>query len=161
VNGGNTTIIGTVNSANQPAGSLALDFQRSYIDEGTWFQYRGTYLPEPAVMAGTFDCPTASGSFLFKKVAVSAIMCSRPMVAELNNKELWSFATKAVVQDLRRNKPSLLHVYERMIDMRPIFGLMHRDDRWLLDETGQLEYSKLIHTFSYEQMTELCTLYAW
>ncbi|KAJ7846703.1 hypothetical protein B0H14DRAFT_2583962 [Mycena olivaceomarginata] len=142
-------IIGTVNSANQPAGSLALDFQRSYIDEGTWFQYRGTYLPERARIR------------LFKKVAVSAIMCSRPMVAELNNKELWSFATKAVVQDLRRNKPSLLHVYERMIDMRPIFGLMHRDDRWLLDETGQLEYSKLLHTFSYEQMTELCTLYAW
>ncbi|KAJ7321368.1 hypothetical protein DFH08DRAFT_818730 [Mycena albidolilacea] len=111
---GNTTIIGTVNAANRPAGSLAPDSQCSYIDEGTWFQYRGTYLPERAVIAGTLDCPTASGSFLFKK-------------------ELWSFAIKAVVQDLRRNKPSFLH----------------------------LEYSKLLHTFSYEQMTELCKLYAW
>jgi hypothetical protein len=153
---------GTLNSVDKPTGSFALRFERDFTSDGTWIQYNGSFFPERQVMTGTFEGSIACGGFLFKKVAVSAFMCARPMtVPVLNAKELWSFATTAVVNDLRRKKPNLSYLWERMTSMRRILGLMYDDDRNLLDDARQLEYSTLLKTFSYEQMTELYKLYAW
>jgi hypothetical protein len=112
-------------------------------------------------MTGTFERSIASGGFLFKKVPESSIMCARPMTPVLNAKELWSFATSAVVNDIRRKKPGLSYLYERMTSMRRTLGLMYDDNLDLLDEDEQFEYSTLLKTFSYEQMDELYKLYDW
>jgi hypothetical protein len=112
-------------------------------------------------MTGTFEQSIYSGGFLFKKVPESSIMCARPMTPVLNAKELWAFAISAVVNDIRRKKPGLSYLYERMISMRRTLGLMYDDNLDLLDEDEQLEYSTLLKTFSYEQMDELYKLYDW
>jgi hypothetical protein len=156
------TLTGTLNSANQPAGSFALTFQRIYADDGTWIDYTGTFQPERDIMTGTFERSIASGSFLFKKVSDSAIMCARPLVvSQLNAKELWSFALNAVVNDLRRKKPGLSYLCERMTGMGRILNLINRDNQDLLNDTEQAEYSKLLTTFSFEQMQELNKLNDW
>ncbi|KAJ7805438.1 hypothetical protein B0H14DRAFT_2611348, partial [Mycena olivaceomarginata] len=66
VNGGNTIIIGTVNSAiNLPEAShwisSAVILTRGLVP------VQGHYLPERAVMAGKFDCPHRQRILLFKK----------------------------------------------------------------------------------------------
>jgi hypothetical protein len=153
---------GTLNSADQPAGSFALTFQRIYADDGTWINYTGTFQPERDIMTGTFERAIASGSFLFKKVPDSAIMCARPLVfSQLNAKELWSFALNAVVNDLRRKKPGLSYLCERLTSMGRILNFINRDNQDLLNETEQVEYSKLLATFSFEQMQELNKLHDW
>ncbi|KAF7335401.1 hypothetical protein MVEN_02192800 [Mycena venus] len=161
VNDYSFTLTGTMNSADQPSGSIAINFERIYADDGTWIQYNGTFLPDRGIMSGTFDRSIANGSFLLKKVPASVIMCARPMVVELNAKELWSFALNAVLNDIRRKKPRLSYLCERMTDMRRILVLTYRDNQDLLDPPGQAEYSKLLNTFSFEEMTELYKLYDW
>ncbi|KAJ7830412.1 hypothetical protein B0H14DRAFT_2593325 [Mycena olivaceomarginata] len=135
------TLTGTLNSADQPAGSLGLSFERTFTDDGTYYQYNGTFFPDTQVMTGTFERSIYSGGFLFKKVPESSII--------------------AVVNDIRRKKPRLSYLCERMTNMRRILALTYDDDREKLDEAGQLEYSTLLKTFSYEQMTELFKLYDW
>ncbi|KAF8143465.1 hypothetical protein K438DRAFT_1875998 [Mycena galopus ATCC 62051] len=156
------TLSGTINSADQPVGSLALTFERIYTDDGTSIQYHGIFKSERETMTGTFERSIASGSFLFKKVPSSAIMCARPMVPELSTKELWSFALNVVVSDLRRKTPSVSYICERMTSVRRVIGFMYQDNRDLLTETeGQAEYSKLLKTFSFEQIREINKLYEW
>jgi hypothetical protein len=49
-----------------------------------------------------------------------------------------------------------------MTTMRRVLELMHRDDCDLLTETEQqAEYSKLLKTFSVEEMREVNKLYNW
>jgi hypothetical protein len=108
-------------------------------------------------MTGTFTQANASGSFLFKKVPTSAIMCARPMIPKLTAKELWSFALNAVLNDIRRKKPNLLYIRERMTAIRRVFEFMYRNN----DSLEQVEDTKLIKTFSVEEMTELLKLYHW
>ncbi|KAJ7318795.1 hypothetical protein DFH08DRAFT_754688 [Mycena albidolilacea] len=154
-------LTGTLNSADQPAGSLGLSFERTFIDDGTCYQYNGIFLPDNLVMTGTFEQSIYSGGFLFKKVPESSIMCARPITPVLNAKELWAFAISAVVNEIRRKKPSPSYLYERMTNMHRTLGLMYDDNLDLLDEDEQLEYSTLLKTFSYEQMDELYKLYDW
>ncbi|KAJ7911344.1 hypothetical protein B0H13DRAFT_2482186 [Mycena leptocephala] len=123
------TLHGTLNSAGQPAGGFALTFQRIYADDGTWIDYTGTFQPERDIMTGTFERAMASGSFLFKKVPDSAIMCARPLKEE----------TRSIV---------LVRTHDR-------------NDQNLLNETEQVEYSKLLATFSFQQMQELNKLHDW
>ncbi|KAF7352127.1 hypothetical protein MVEN_01175800 [Mycena venus] len=152
------TLSGTMNSADQPSGSIVVNFERIYTD-GIWIQYNGTFHPDRGIMSGTFNRFNKNGSFLFKKVPASVIMCARPMVAELNAKELWSFALNAVLNDIRRKKPRLSYLCERMTDMQRI--LTYTDNQDLLDPPEQVEYSKLLNTVSFEEMTELYKLYDW
>jgi hypothetical protein len=89
-------------------------------------------------------------------------MCARPLVfSQLNAKELWSFALNAVVNDLRRKKPGLSYLCERLTSMGRILNFINRDNQDLLNETEQVEYSKLLATFSFEQMQELNKLHDW
>ncbi|KAF7375648.1 hypothetical protein MSAN_00453900 [Mycena sanguinolenta] len=161
-NGNSFTLSGTMNSAgDQPAGSFSLNFQRIYED-GTWIQFNGTFNPDRGTMTGTFERAIASGSCLFKKVPTSAIMCARPLVPELNAKELWSFASNAILNEIRRKKPSLSYIRERMIDIRQTMAFMHRDNDDLLTEPEeQAQYSKLLMKFSVEESVELNKLYQW
>ncbi|KAF7375685.1 hypothetical protein MSAN_00457800 [Mycena sanguinolenta] len=164
VNGDSFTLNGTMNSTgDQPAGSFSLNFQRSYKD-GTWthWQYNGIFNPDREIMTGTFERATVGGSYLFKKVPTSAIMCARPLVPELNARELWSFALKAVVNDLRRKKPSLSYIRERMTAIRRTLAFMYRDHHDLLmDPEEQAQCSKLFMNFSVEEWRELNKLYRW
>ncbi|KAJ6578128.1 hypothetical protein B0H19DRAFT_1230009 [Mycena capillaripes] len=156
------TLTGTLNSDEQPAGSLGIHFERTYTDDGTWITYNGTFFPDKDLMTGTFDRSMANGSFLFKKVPASAIMCARPLaVSPLTAKELWSFALNAVVNDIRRKKPGVSYLCERMTSMHRVLGLQYLDNRDLLDEAETAEYSKLLITFSFEEMSELSKLYYW
>ncbi|KAJ7240155.1 hypothetical protein B0H12DRAFT_57866 [Mycena haematopus] len=162
-NGNAFTLSGTMNSAgDQPVGSLSLNFERIYTEDGTWIQYNGTFNPDRGFMTGTFERAIASGSFLFKKVPTSAIMCARPMDPELNTKQLWSFALNAVVGDLRRKKPTSSYIRERMTDMRRLFEFMYKDNRDLLTKPEEkAQYSKLLKKFSVEETAELNKLYSW
>ncbi|KAF7375650.1 hypothetical protein MSAN_00454100 [Mycena sanguinolenta] len=161
-NGNSFTLSGYMSSTgDQPAGSFSLNFQRIYED-GTWIQYNGTFNPDREIMTGTFEHAIASGSCLFKKVPTSAIMCARPLVAEPNAKELWSFALNAVVNDLRQKKLSLSYIRERMIDIWHTLAFMHRDNVDLLtDPEEKAQYSKLLMKFSLEESAELNKLYQW
>ncbi|KAJ7157929.1 hypothetical protein C8R43DRAFT_996337 [Mycena crocata] len=155
------TLFGTMNSVDQPQGSLVIDFQRIYSDDGTWIQYHGTFLYDREVLTGTFERAIANGSFLFKKVPESYILCSRPFAPELNTKELWSFAYKAVVDKIRRQKPGLSYLCKRMTQMRRIVEFTYRDNMELLSDAEQAEYSEVQRLFSVEEMTELFKLYLW
>ncbi|KAJ7616828.1 hypothetical protein DFH06DRAFT_1238529 [Mycena polygramma] len=158
----NFTLTGTLNSADQTGDKLAISFERIYTDDGTWIQYHGTFQPDRGIMTGTFERSINSGSFLFKKVPASAIMCARPMnIAHLNAKQLWSFALKAVVNDIRRKKLDVEYLRERMTSMHKVLDCIYWDNQDLLEEAGQVEYSKLLLTFSFEEMSELSKLYYW
>ncbi|KAF7375677.1 hypothetical protein MSAN_00457000 [Mycena sanguinolenta] len=162
-NGNGFTVSGTMTSTgDQPAGSFCLTFQRIYED-GTSVQYNGQFNPDRGTMTGTFERGIANGSYLFKKVPTSATMCSRPLVPELNTKELWSFALNAVVNDLRRKKPGLSYIRERMIDIWRMVTFMQREnsDDFLGNPEEQKQYSELRMKFSVEEAAELGKLYLW
>ncbi|KAJ7200442.1 hypothetical protein C8J57DRAFT_1736598 [Mycena rebaudengoi] len=156
VNGNSFRLSGSINF-HRPAENLVVNFARIYTDDGTRMLYNGCFQPDRGLMTGAFTEETASGSFLFKKVPTSAIMCARPMVPKLNAKELWSFALNAVLNDIRRKKPNLLYIRERMTAIRRVFEFMYRNN----DSLKQVEDAKLIKTFSVEDMTELMKLYYW
>ncbi|KAJ6522297.1 hypothetical protein B0H19DRAFT_1203097 [Mycena capillaripes] len=156
------TLNGSLNSADQPAGSLAIHFERIYTEDGAVITYNGTFFPDRGIMTGTFDRTYANGSFMFKMVPRSVIMCARPLtVSQLNARQLWSFVLNAVLNDIRRKKPSVSYLYERMTSMRRVLGLQYNDNLDLLDDAEMTEYSKLLITFSFEEMTELSKLYYW
>ncbi|KAK6975085.1 hypothetical protein R3P38DRAFT_3128369 [Favolaschia claudopus] len=161
VNSYDFTLLGTLSSADQPANTFAVSFERTYTDDGTWIQYTGTYFPDREIMTGTFTRSVANGDFLLKKVPESAIMCARPLVRELNPKELWAFAIKAVVDDIKRRKPRLPYLCSRMTDVRRVLRFIYRDNRDLLDADEQVQYSALLRTFSFEQMVEVNKLLDW
>ncbi|KAJ7676925.1 hypothetical protein DFH06DRAFT_1169319 [Mycena polygramma] len=154
------TLTGTLDSADQIAGSLAISFERIYTD-GNSIQYKGTFQPDRDMMTGMFKHSTTSGEFLFKKVPSSPIMCIRPMIAHLGVRQLWSFALNAVVNRIRRKKLDMGYVCERMTSMHRILGFMDREKHGVLDDVGHGEYSKLLSTFSFEEMAELSKLWAW
>lgn len=158
MDGNSFRLSGTINS-HGPAENLVVNFARIYTDsdDGTPILYNGCLQPDRGVMTGTFTQANASGSFLFKKVPTSAIMCARPMIPKLTAKELWSFALNAVLNDIRRKKPNLLYIRERMTAIRRVFEFMYRNN----DSLKQVEDAKLIKTFSVEEMTELLKLYHW
>ncbi|KAJ6521241.1 hypothetical protein B0H19DRAFT_721738 [Mycena capillaripes] len=156
------TLNGSLNSADQPAETLAIHFERTYTEDGTLITYNGTFFPDRGIMTGTFDRTLGKGSFLFKMVPRSVIMCARPLaVSQLNAKQLWSFALNAVLNDIRRKKPGVSYLCERMTGMRRVLGLQYRDNLDLLDDAEMTEYSMLLITFSFEEMTELSKLYYW
>ncbi|KAF8183486.1 hypothetical protein K438DRAFT_1974964 [Mycena galopus ATCC 62051] len=156
VQGNSFRLSGTMNS-HLPAENPVVNFARIYTDDGTQILYHGCFQPDRGLMTGTFIQENASGSFLFKKVPTSAIMCARPMVPKLTAKELWSFALNAVLNDIRRKKPNLLYIRERMTAIRRVFEFMYHNN----DSLKQVEDAKLIKTFSVEEMTELLKLYNW
>ncbi|KAJ7145706.1 hypothetical protein C8R44DRAFT_863571 [Mycena epipterygia] len=154
-------LYGSMDSAHQSPGNLAVDFHRVFNDDGTEISYTGTYLYEREVLTGTFEREIAKGSFLFKKAPTSSIMCSRPLTPVLNTKELWSFACNAVVNDIRRQKPGPSYLRGRMTKMRRILEFLYRDDANLLDAAEHAEYSEVQKIFSVEEMMELFKLYLW
>ncbi|KAK7058060.1 hypothetical protein R3P38DRAFT_2599651 [Favolaschia claudopus] len=161
VNGFDFTLLGTLSSAEQPANTFAVSFERTFTDDGTWIQYTGTYFSDREIMTGTFTRAIANGDFLIKKVPESAIMCARPLVRELNPKELWAFAIKAVVDDIKRRKPRLPYLCTRMTDLRRVLRFIYRDNRDLLDTDEEVQYSAILQTFSFEQMVEVNKLVDW
>ncbi|KAK6987605.1 hypothetical protein R3P38DRAFT_2574822 [Favolaschia claudopus] len=161
--GSNFTLNGTLNSPSQLGGSFTLCFERCYIDGLTSVQYNGTFSSDREIMTGAFKRTIASGEFLFKKIPTgrSAIMCARPFVTQLNPKELWAFAIKAVVDNIKRRRPRLPYLCTRMTDLRRLLRLIYRDNRDLLDADEQVQYSALLRTFSFEQMVEVNKLLNW
>jgi hypothetical protein len=150
-----------MNPINKPQGCMGINFECAYTDNGTRIHYDGTFLYDRETLTGTFERPDAKGSFLFKKVPVSYILCLRPLTTQLDAKELWSFAYNAVVENIRRQNPRLSYLCGRMTKMRQVIGFMYKDDLNLLDEVQQVEYSGLRKSFSFEEMTELYKLYLW
>ncbi|KAJ7743335.1 hypothetical protein B0H16DRAFT_1422914 [Mycena metata] len=145
---------GTLSRADQPPGTAKLDLERYFEDHGTRVHYLGTFLENREVMTGTFEGKEDSafkGWFLFKKVPMSAIMCSRPFVAELSTRELWSFAYSAVVNNLRRKKLAMPYLYERMVLIRRAVELITRKT----NDNDDAELSSLTKDFSVEEMSEL------
>ncbi|KAK7055990.1 hypothetical protein R3P38DRAFT_3170651 [Favolaschia claudopus] len=163
VDGSDFTLLGTLSSAVKKANTFTVSFERAFTDDGTWIHYTGTYFPDREIMTGTFTRAIANGDFLIKKVPESAIMCARPLVRELKPKELWAFAIKVVVDDIKRKKPPLPYLCTRMTNVRRVFRLTHRFNRTrgLLDEAEKAEYSQMLYTFSFEEMTELFKLFDW
>ncbi|KAK7055958.1 hypothetical protein R3P38DRAFT_3342921 [Favolaschia claudopus] len=158
------TLTGTLNSFDQPEGMLGLVFELTFTDDdsdGALVQYTGTFFTDRDIIVGTFSRTIATGEFILKKVPESAIMCARPLVPRLNAKELWAFAIKAVLDDIKRRKPRLSYLCSRMIEMRRILWFIWRDDLGLLDGFEQAEYSQILKTLSYEQMVELYKLSDW
>ncbi|KAJ7312624.1 hypothetical protein DFH08DRAFT_943570 [Mycena albidolilacea] len=147
---------------DRPDGSFEIYLDRTYTDDGTWIGYYGTFLPDQGIMYGNFTHSRAEGSFLFKKIPASVVMCARPLVTSaLNAKELWSFALNAVINDIRRKKPGVLYLCERMTSVHRVLTLRYGDDRDRLNEAETAEYSKLLMTFSFEEMSEVRKLYHW
>ncbi|KAJ7147215.1 hypothetical protein C8R46DRAFT_545436 [Mycena filopes] len=146
------TLTGIMDLVDQASSSLALDFQRSYYN--TDIHYTGTFLVNREVIHGTFEHPDAEGWFLFKKVPNSFVMCLRPFKAELNSKELWSFACKAVIYRLKHQKSTLVELHQRMIDVRRLVDLTARDT----DEAERIECAQLSRNFSAEELSELYNL---
>ncbi|KAK7017326.1 hypothetical protein R3P38DRAFT_3561155 [Favolaschia claudopus] len=163
VTGYSFTLKGTLNSPSQTGGIFTLCFERCYIDDGDLVYYNGTFSPDRDIMTGTFRRDIASGGFLFKKVPRSAIMCVRPLVAQLDPKQLWAFAIKAVVDDIKRKRPPLSYLCTRMSKIRQLLRFIYRDNgvRGLLDEPETTEYSQILRTFSFEEMMELFKLSDW
>ncbi|KAJ6553898.1 hypothetical protein B0H10DRAFT_2201811 [Mycena sp. CBHHK59/15] len=154
-------LYGTMESANQPQGSLEINFERVYSDDVFTIIYSGHFLYDTQILTGTFERSDAKGSFLFKKVPTSTIMCSRPLAPKLNAKELWSFACNAVVDGLRRNKLGLSYLCQKMTKMRRALEFLYLDDLELLDEAQQAEHAAIQKYFTFEEMTELYKLYFW
>ncbi|KAJ6488972.1 hypothetical protein C8R45DRAFT_993301 [Mycena sanguinolenta] len=161
LDGESFTISGTMTSVgDQPASSFSLILLR-ICEDGAWIQYYGQFNPDRGTMTGIFDRDFVRGSYLFKKVPTSAIMCARPLTSELNTKELWSFALNAVVNDLRRKKPGLSYIRERMIDIKRTVVFMYRENSEDLYPEEQQQYSELLMKFSVEESAELHKLYQW
>ncbi|KAJ6570343.1 hypothetical protein B0H10DRAFT_1964753 [Mycena sp. CBHHK59/15] len=97
------TMYGSMNSANQPEGNIAFNFER-YYEDGTWIRYTGTFFYDRDILSGTFERFNASGSFLFKKVPTQSLMCLRPFTPVLGARELWVYAYNAVVDSIRRQQ---------------------------------------------------------
>ncbi|KAK7055969.1 hypothetical protein R3P38DRAFT_3342927 [Favolaschia claudopus] len=156
------TVLGTLSSADsdQPANTFAVSFERT-DDDGTSIDYTGTFFPGREIMTGTFTRRFARGRFLLKKVPKSAIMCARPLLQELNPKELWAFAIKAVVDDIKRRKPQLTYMCSRVTDLRRVLQFIYKDNRHLLETEEQLQYSAILRTFSFEQVVEVYKLSNW
>ncbi|KAJ7885943.1 hypothetical protein B0H14DRAFT_3431568 [Mycena olivaceomarginata] len=130
---------------DRPDGSFEIYLNRTYTDDGTWIGYYGTFLPDQGII-----------------VPASVVMCARPLVTSaLNAKELWSFALNAVVNDIRRKQPGVLYLCERMTNVHRVLTLRYGDDRDRLNEAETAEYSKLLMTFSFEEMSEVRKLYHW
>ncbi|KAJ7743338.1 hypothetical protein B0H16DRAFT_1010259 [Mycena metata] len=142
-------------TADQLLGVPKVDLERWYDDYDTRVHYLGTFLEAREIITGTFERTepnlTFKGWFLFKKVPTSVIMCSRPFVAELDFRELWSFAYHAVVDNLRRKKLPLRYVYERMVTIRRMVELITRE----MDDAETMEMSRLAKDFSVEEMAEI------
>ncbi|KAJ7030122.1 hypothetical protein C8F04DRAFT_738812 [Mycena alexandri] len=155
---------GTMTRVNQLLGTPMVDFERSYDDDETRVRYLGTYLENREVITGTFERKEATtfekeetiikGWFLFKKVPMSVILCSRPLVAELSIPELWSFAYHAVVNNLRRKKLTVPYLCERMVMIRRTVELITRET----DDAEDMELSRLVKDFSVEEISELHNL---
>ncbi|KAF7375680.1 VPS13 domain-containing protein [Mycena sanguinolenta] len=142
------TLSGTMNSAgDQPAGNFSPSFERIYEDN-TWFLYNGIFNP---------DRETVTGGIQKRERQRLLSIEESPHVG---NYELWSFALNAVINDLRRKKPTLSYIRERMIDIRHTLAFMHRDNDDL-DPEEQAQYSKLLMKFSVEESAELNKLYQW
>ncbi|KAJ7868452.1 hypothetical protein B0H13DRAFT_2281005 [Mycena leptocephala] len=162
VDGRSWTVSGVIDSADKPQGSLAVNFGRHCDNhEECWIQYNGAFYYDRETITGKFECKNDNrgGSFLLKKVEVSAIMCSRSLVAELSTRDLWSFACNAVIAGIRRKKPTSSYIWERMKNIRRLLEFMFQNKP--LNETEKAGYSKILKSFSFEEMSELKKLCDW
>ncbi|KAJ7147206.1 hypothetical protein C8R46DRAFT_1129675 [Mycena filopes] len=151
------TLAGTMDSTNQPPGSMAVDFVRTFVADGIRVQYKGTFLEDREMIHGTFERTGAKGWFMFKKVPTSLFLYSRPYAAILSPRELWTFACSAVLRQVRRRKFTLAYLSERMADVRRMMELLSADPSNRDWDTEFVEFSKLVGRFSDEQLAELYT----
>ncbi|KAJ7166645.1 hypothetical protein C8R46DRAFT_1094966 [Mycena filopes] len=151
------TLAGTMDSTNQPSGSMAVDFVRTFVADGVRVQYKGTFLVDREMIHGTFERTAVKGWFMFKKVPTSLFLCSRPYAAILNPRELWTFACGAVLRQVRRRKFTLAYLSERMADVRRMMELISTEDNNRDSDAEFVEFSKLAGRFSIEQLAELWT----
>ncbi|KAJ7697521.1 hypothetical protein B0H14DRAFT_2649840 [Mycena olivaceomarginata] len=113
-------------------------------------------------MYGNFTHSRAEGSFLFEKRSrFRRHVREAPGYFCPQREELWSFALNAVVNDIRRKQPGVLYLCERMTNVHRVLTLRYGDDRDRLNEAETAEYSKLLMTFSFEEMSEVRKLYHW
>ncbi|KAJ7157924.1 hypothetical protein C8R43DRAFT_996328 [Mycena crocata] len=154
---------GTMNSAGQPQATLAVNFERTYDDDGSVFRYNGTFSTSHSILTGTFTSSISEGFFFFKKVPESNVLCSRPLTLQLSPKELWSFACDAVIRRLGRQKPSLSYITNRMAKIRRAVQFMHRTEyrNATLGDAEIIEWAELQKSFSFEEISELYKLYFW
>ncbi|KAJ7250786.1 hypothetical protein C8J57DRAFT_1354883 [Mycena rebaudengoi] len=174
------TLDGHLDSADESDGNLSATFKCVYQD-GLWVEYKGTFSPERGTLSGTFEssitttrAPTTimelflgilgvgntEGSFLFKKVPSPRIMCVRPLTPVLDAKELWSFACNAVLDDIRRKRPTSVYLCERFSRIRRALQLTYKDDLKTLTEE-EAEYSQIHRNFTFEEFAEVHKLYRW
>ncbi|KAJ7743345.1 hypothetical protein B0H16DRAFT_1859871 [Mycena metata] len=149
---------GTLSRADQLPGTARVDLQRQFEHDETRVHYLGAFLENREVITGTFErnerTTIIKGWFLFKKVPMSVILCSRPLVAELSIRELWSFAYNAVVNNLRRKKLPMPYLYERMVTIRRVVELGSRET----NDAEDTELSRLTKDFSVEESSEVQNL---
>ncbi|KAJ7166649.1 hypothetical protein C8R46DRAFT_1094987 [Mycena filopes] len=151
------TLAGTMDSTNQPPGSMAVDFARTFVADGVRVQYKGTFLVDREMIHGTFERTAVKGWFMFKKVPTSLFLCSRPYAAILNTRELWTFACSAVLRQVRSRKFTLAYLSERLADVRRMMELISTEDNNRDSDAEFVEFSKLAGRFSIEQLAELWT----
>jgi hypothetical protein len=138
-----------------------INFQLQVLD--AWYSYHGTFAPDLQIMSGQCDTIDPNGysdrdGFILKKTPEDRIMCHRPLVSRrLNNRELWLFAKNAVVDELRRRKPSMKYIYTRMKMIKRYQELLDRTDG--PDERSEL--SRLRTSFTVREVTELRKVVNW
>jgi hypothetical protein len=75
----------------------------------------------------------------------------------LNNRELWLFAKNAVVDELRRRKPSMKYIYTRMKMIKRYQELLYRTD----GPEDRSELSRLRISFTVQEIIELRKVFNW
>ncbi|KAJ7802096.1 hypothetical protein B0H14DRAFT_2893447 [Mycena olivaceomarginata] len=154
------TILGTVTTTPNPENKFELNFYLQVPD--AWYSYRGTFAPDLQIISGQCDTIGPNGSssrdtFILKKTPVDRIMCHRPLVSRLNARELWLFAKNAIVDDLRRRKPSVKYLYTRMKMIKRYQELLYRTD----GPEDRSELSRLRTSFTVQEVIELRKMFNW
>ncbi|KAJ6573541.1 hypothetical protein DFH09DRAFT_1277138 [Mycena vulgaris] len=153
------TLKGTATVTATSDAQIKVDFTQKFDSEDC--SYRGVFMPDLQILSGgceSIESDGYKGHFFVKKTPTDSIMCYRPLLPRrLDAQELWSFATNAVIGEMRRRKPSLAYVFKRMKMIRRCLELLHDSDA-----PGEaLELSSLRNAFTVQEYLEIRLLAGW
>ncbi|KAJ7189129.1 hypothetical protein C8R46DRAFT_35064 [Mycena filopes] len=159
IDGGAGTLSGSLEDGPD---DFEIQFNRVADADDVQLRYSGTFLSGKQTIIGIFEDSAVEGSFVFKKVATSTLLCSRPLSWELNAEELWDLARSALLEGINSRKPTSSYLSGRIAKLRGVLEFLYRNDfNSNLDDEHPAGYSAVLKGFSFEVMSDLWKLYSW
>lgn len=121
------TMSGTMASNGPVLENFPIEFDRTLPNKDC-VKYLGSFDVQQSMLSGVYEVDTdlSRGSFLFKRMSTPYIMCHRPLTEKLGAKALWSFACRAVLDNVRRRSFRPLFLYERVMMVKECIELTHK-----------------------------------